>query len=232
MIYILHIETTGEVCSTAISQNDELINYKESREKNSHSAKLAILVKDLLSETNINPKELSAVAVSKGPGSYTGLRIGISFAKGLAFACKIPLIAIDTPKIIAKGYLNENIIDAESLLCPMIDARRMEVYMALYSAQLKEIEPIQAAILNQNLFSKYQQTIYFLGSGMYKWKNLFIEKPSNYRFIENQIPLAKNMSQLAYYAYQNKQFEDLAYFEPLYLKDFIAIESKKNLLSW
>ncbi len=232
MIYILHIETTGEVCSVALSNNNKLIMYKESTEKNSHSSKLAILVKEILTETNIDPKHLSAIAVSKGPGSYTGLRIGISFAKGLAFACNIPLIAIETTKILAQGCLNEHNIENESILCPMIDARRMEVYMALYSFQLKEIQSIQAVVLNQDLFSNYKQTIYFFGSGMNKWKNLLIKIPSNFHFIEHQIPHAKYMHHLAFQYYQNKQFEDIAYFEPLYLKDFIAIESKKNLLSW
>lgn len=231
MALILNIETSGEICSVAISDNSECLLMKESRDKNSHSAKLAVLTDKLLKELNISPDKLDAISVSQGPGSYTGLRIGISFAKGLCYALNKPLIAIETLLMNAHHLKLKHKIDKNALICPMIDARRMEVYTAVFDIDLNKIKKTQALILDNDSFSDISQKIYFVGSGSTKWKELVSEKRNEYfTFINNIFPMANAMASLSYLAFKEKKFEDVAYFEPFYLKEFIAGTSEKNKL--
>lgn len=168
-----------------------------------------------------------AVSVSAGPGSYTGLRIGVSTAKGLCYGYDIPLIAVDTLKIISKNALTGITEKKDVLLCPMIDARRMEVYTALYNTDLEVIRPVSAEIISENSFAEIleEKTIYFFGNGSGKCKSI-ITHP-NARFLDNAVPLAENMMQLAEHKFSQKEFVDTAYFEPFYLKEFQATTPKK-----
>ncbi|NSW45762.1 MAG: tRNA (adenosine(37)-N6)-threonylcarbamoyltransferase complex dimerization subunit type 1 TsaB [Bacteroidales bacterium] len=231
MTFILNIETSGEICSVSLSKNKEIIAYKESSEKNSHSTKLAILTDQILKETSIKPSQLKAIAVSQGPGSYTGLRIGVAFAKGLCYANHIPLLAVDTLMIYGMQFLQNQSIDNDALICPMIDARRMEVYTAIYDSSLKPIMSVTSLILNENSFESYKhQKIYFIGSGLEKWRTLAQSKYPNYYFVSNILPYASAMASLSYTLYNNQHFVDVAYFEPFYLKEFMAGTSVKNKL--
>lgn len=232
MAFILNIETSGYTCSVAISDDDNVILTKESDEKNSHSIKLAPLTNELLKTLNLKTDQINAVAISRGPGSYTGLRIGTSFAKGLCYSLNIPLLAIDTLKLMCVNVLQKFSLSNESILCPMIDARRMEVYTALYDTSLNNISEIQPLILNQETFEQYHNNeLYFFGSGMNKWKELANAKnSSNFRFIPDILPKAESMASLSYRLFKEKKYEDTAYFEPFYLKDFIAGTSTKNKL--
>lgn len=231
MALILNIETSGEICSVALSEDNKCLLMKESREKNSHSAKLAVLTDELLKELNINPEKLDAIAVSKGPGSYTGLRIGVSFAKGLSYALNKPLIAIDTLLVNAQNLKLNHDFKENAFICPMIDARRMEVYTALYDNNLNEIKQTQALILENHSFSDIHQNICFIGSGSAKWKELISQNSNeHFFFVENVFPIANAMIPLSYRAYKENRFEDVAYFEPFYLKEFIAGTSEKNKL--
>lgn len=232
MALILNIETSGYTCSVAISEDDEVILAKETDEKNSHSVKLAPLTNELIKTLNLKPDQLNAVAISRGPGSYTGLRIGTSFAKGLCYSLNIPLLAIDTLKIMCINVLQKKTLSNESILCPMIDARRMEVYTALYDTTLNNISEIQPLVLNEQAFEQYDNNeLYFFGSGMNKWKEITIgKKPSNFKFVPDILPKAELMAYLSYPLFKEKKYEDVAYFEPFYLKDFIAGISTKNKL--
>ena len=223
---ILNIETSTNVCSVAISHNNEIIWNKESYEGPAHSTLLGIFVNEsfhFLKENNI---QLDAVAISKGPGSYTGLRIGVSMAKGICFAQEIPLIAIDTLQIIAMAA---QMAGAKTeLLCPMIDARRMEVYCETFDKNLNAITPISAEIIDENSFKDINKSIAFFGNGAAKVSTT-IQNP-NAIFLENIHPLAKNMMTFAEKAFNEKQFEDVAYFEPFYLKEFITTTPKHKVL--
>lgn len=224
MAFILNIETSTTVCSVSISENDTLLASKEIDNGYSHAENLHVFIKELLTETNLNPNDLNAVAVSKGPGSYTGLRIGVSSAKGLCYALNIPLISINTLQILANCIENKN---EKYFYCPMLDARRMEVYTAVYDFNLNEDLPTEALIVDEQSIEKYKKypSIYFFGDGMPKCKELLSALP-NANFIEEVKPSAKNMVNLSYQKIINKQFEDVVYFEPFYLKDFM-ITSKK-----
>ncbi len=224
MAFILNIETSTTVCSVSISENDTLLASKEIDNGYSHAENLHVFIKELLTETNLNPNDLNAVAVSKGPGSYTGLRIGVSSAKGLCYALNIPLISINTLQILANCIKNKN---EKYFYCPMLDARRMEVYTAVYDFNLNEDLPTEALIVDEQSIEKYKKysSIYFFGDGMPKCKELLSALP-NANFIEEVKPSAKNMVNLSYQKIINKQFEDVVYFEPFYLKDFM-ITSKK-----
>ena len=214
MAFILNIETSTTVCSVSISENDTLLASKEIDNGYSHAENLHVFIKELLTETNLNPNDLNAVAVSKGPGSYTGLRIGVSSAKGLCYALNIPLISINTLQILANCIENKN---EKYFYCPMLDARRMEVYTAVYDFNLNEDLPTEALIVDEQSIEKYKKypSIYFLLSAL-----------PNTNFIKEVKPSAKNMVNLSYQKIINKQFEDVVYFEPFYLKDFM-ITSKK-----
>ncbi|MFZ4414821.1 MAG: tRNA (adenosine(37)-N6)-threonylcarbamoyltransferase complex dimerization subunit type 1 TsaB [Bacteroidales bacterium] len=221
---IILIETATEVCSVALAFNGHLISLRETNQGNSHSANVAVFIDEVLKEAGKSPKDLDAVAVSKGPGSYTGLRIGVSSAKGLSYGLKIPLISIDTLLAMTNGVLESHSINkANTLFCPMIDARRMEVYSAFYDANLHQIRNVQADIVDENIYLVYlnQQTVYFFGNGSQKCKEV-LSNHANAYFIENIQLSAVNMVQIAEEKFSLKEFEDSAYFEPFYLKDFIA----------
>lgn len=232
MALILHIETSTSVCSVAISNKEKLIFYKESPEEMSHSSALAVLIDEGLKKCNISSSDLSAAAVSQGPGSYTGLRIGVSTAKGICYGADIPLIAIPTLSIMIQSILDEKIIKNETddyLLCSMIDARRMEVYNALYDKQGNQMTEVKADIITQDSFKKElnKQKIFFFGDGSEKCKEVI--KHKNAQFIDNIYPSAQHMIQMTYKKYSDNNFEDTAYFEPFYLKDFIATVPKRNI---
>jgi len=225
MTYILHIETATDVCSVALSKDDTVIATKESAEERNHAALLGVYIEEILAAQNLKAEDLSAVSVSEGPGSYTGLRIGVSTAKGIAYGLNIPLIAISTLQAMAySAVLNEEDFD---WIAPMIDARRMEVYTMLTDKNLKILEPTTALIVDENSFQDILESkrILFLGTGAPKCKDII--KGKNAVFSTKTNISASNMVKLAYQKYQEKYFVDTAYFEPFYLKEFVAIKSKK-----
>ena len=187
----------------------------------SHAEKLHVFIEECLKESNLTFKDLSAIAVSQGPGSYTGLRIGVSTAKGLCFALDLPLIAIDTLQVLAS-----QLTITEGVIIPMIDARRMEVYSAIYTSKFEKIREVQAEILSENSYEEIHETIHFVGDCAEKAKTVLTN--SNCIFHDAIIyPSANQMSGWSYKKFQECQFEDVAYFEPYYLKDFMATVSKK-----
>ena len=219
MAYLLHIESTSTVCSVALSENDQLIAIKEINNGYTHAENLHVFIKELLFESGIETKQLNAISVSTGPGSYTGLRIGYATAKGLAYALSIPLITVSTLKALTTIALQHTSTDA--LYCPLLDARRMEVYCAMYSNTLEEVMPVNALILNEeSIFTfKKEKPVYFFGNGMPKAKELVSVLP-NIHFIEDITASAKALLPLAYQKYVVQDFEDIAYAEPMYLKEF------------
>ena len=223
--FILHIETSTKNCSVSIAKSGELISLKEiNNGAYSHSEMLHPLIKEALLESKLTIKEIEAIAVGKGPGSYTGLRIGISAAKGLCFANDIPLISINSLEILA----HSTTID-KGYIIPMIDARRMEVYSAIYDESYTLIRETKADIIDEHSFCDKLQnhTVYFLGDGAEKCKETIVHK--NAVFIKNAFPSAKEMTQLSYDKYKEKNTEDIAYFEPFYLKNFVATQEKKKI---
>lgn len=221
--YILCIETSTTNCSVAISKNDVLVAIKEDNNAGySHAEKLHVFIKEILEEAKIEKKELSAIVVSKGPGSYTGLRIGVSTTKGLCYALGVPLIAVNTLESMA----NQVVLESDSYIIPMLDARRMEVYTAIYNSAYAEIKPTSALILNEESYSSFlnEKACYFIGNGALKFKELC--KHANANFMEEKFPSAKELIKIGYKKYINKQFEDVAYFEPFYLKDFVTTKKQ------
>ena len=230
MALLLHIETSDKICSAALSENEKLIAYKEGSGERAHAAMLTVIINELLQEKAIQPAMLDAVSVSKGPGSYTGLRIGVSTAKGLCYALGKPLIAVNTLFAMASGMLEASEgIGEGTLLCPMIDARRMEVYNAVYDSKLHEILHTRATIIDENTFSDLleKHKIVFAGSGAAKCKNVIRHR--NAVFMEEYNCLATHLVSPAWLSYLEKKFEDTAYFEPYYLKDFIATTAAKKV---
>jgi len=222
-IYILNIETATKNCSVSISKNGNVIALKELCEANfSHAEKLHPFVSDCLVEANLTFEELNAIAVSKGPGSFTGLRIGVSAAKGLCFALGIPLISILTLESLANAISIEN-----GYIIPLLDARRMEVYTTVFDKKHQSIKETFNHILDKDSFSTYleKDKTYFLGDGAQKTSKIITHK--NAVFLENYYPSAKEMVPLSYQKYKDSNFEDVAYFEPFYLKDFYVTPSKK-----
>lgn len=230
MSCILNIETSTETCSVAVAQDGGIIFEKINNEPNSHTKYLAKFVEEALSFAESHAIPLDAVAVSSGPGSYTGLRIGVSTAKGICYGKNVPLIAIPTLKLLCvKPLLSDDIEDENALLCPMIDARRMEAYTAIYDRALREVREVKAEVIDANTYNEWldKGLVYFFGNGAEKCKEI-INHP-NARFIDNVVPTAKSMLPLAELAIAKGQYEDVAYFEPFYLKDFVAIKSKSPL---
>ncbi len=223
MANILSIETSTRVCSVAISIQNEIIAVKESHVSNSHAEKITLLCEQALLEAGISFSDLNAVAVSQGPGSYTGLRIGVSTAKGFCYALDIPLIAISTLKAMALGMRQLNSLNKTDLYCPMIDARRMEVYNAIYTHKLEVISPVEATIVDENSFNNHlaKHMVYFAGDGAAKCASI-LSHQQNARFMADFYPSAQWVAQLAIEKYASSTFENTAYFEPYYLKDFIA----------
>lgn len=222
MALILSIETATTNCSVSLSKDGETLLLKEDNSNNySHAERLHVFIDETLREANIERSELEAIAVSKGPGSYTGLRIGVSAAKGLCYALDIPLISVSTLEALAYQVNVDN-----GVIVPMLDARRMEVYSSIYSSNLKQVRDIEAQILDESSFTQElsKGKVYFIGNGVEKTKALL--KHENAFFIEGKLPSANQMSALAYLKYKKSDTEDVAYFEPYYLKDFVALKPK------
>lgn len=229
MACILHIETSTEACSVAVSE-DGLAEFKlEDLQGPSHAVQLGVFVDEALSFVDNHGMPLDAVAVSCGPGSYTGLRIGVSMAKGICYGRNLPLIAIPTLEVMSVPVLLQQDLPDDALLCPMIDARRMEVYAAIYDRALNMKRSIAADIVDESSYLEYldSQPVYFYGNGAAKCREK-ITHP-NAHFIEGVRPLARWMFPLAEKALAGKDFKDVAYFEPFYLKEFIASTPKKLL---
>jgi tRNA threonylcarbamoyladenosine biosynthesis protein TsaB len=229
MALILNLETATTACSVSLGRDGKLLTVKELDGEYTHAENLTIFIEEVLKQTGLQLSDVDAVAVSKGPGSYTGLRIGVSTAKGLCYALDKPLIAINTLSSLANGirHHSSHIIHPTSLLCPMLDARRMEVYCAVYDTKGNEIKATAAEIIDENSFSELlkDHKVYFFGDGAAKCKEV-LSKNNNAIFIDNIATSAKDMTAQAEKAYNSKQFEDVAYFEPFYLKDFVAGKKK------
>lgn len=222
MTYILNLETATKNCSVSISQNGKTILCKEMAEAGySHAEKLHVFIEESLKESKLSFNDLSAIAVSQGPGSYTGLRIGVSAAKGLCFALNLPLISVDTLQVLAS-----QLSITEGVIIPMIDARRMEVYSTIFTSKGDKIREVQAEILTENSFKGISETIHFVGDCAEKAKTVLTN--ANFIFHEEIIyPSANEMGVLSYQKFQQNEFEDVAYFEPYYLKDFMVTVAKK-----
>ena len=220
MNYILNIESSTTNCSISLALDGNLVAFKESNDdKYSHSTKLHSFINEVLKKSNISVKELVAIAVSKGPGSYTGLRIGVAAAKGLCYSLDIPLISISTLHILSKQIQ----VREQGLILPVMDARRDEVYCAVYDSSYNLIKKAVPKIINQESFSElsYKSKLYFIGNGQEKCKRL-IENNTNLIFSNNNtFPSAREMTQLSYQKFKDLNFNDIAYFEPDYLKDFM-----------
>lgn len=216
MAYILNIETSTKNCSVALAKEGETIVCKEIAEMGySHAEKLHVFIEEILAEANLKFSDINAIAVSQGPGSYTGLRIGVSAAKGLCYALDIPLIAVDTLEVLASQVAIE-----EGLIIPMIDARRMEVYSAIFDKNHQKIRETKAEIITQESFLELNETIYFVGDSSQKAKTVF--QKDNFIFLDDVIyPSAQQMTKKSYTLFTKNRFEDVAYFEPFYLKDFM-----------
>jgi tRNA threonylcarbamoyladenosine biosynthesis protein TsaB len=219
---ILHIETATQVCSVALSDDGKLLGIRESSEKNSHSATVTVFIDEVMKAAGMTYGELDAVAVSMGPGSYTGLRIGVSTAKGICFAVDKPLIGISTLQSMAAGMQGFPTPGFPTLFCPMIDARRMEVYNALYRPDLALFREVSADIIGEDSFSDelLKFRVIFAGDGAAKCKPVLGHHP-NALFIDEFQVSATHMIRLAEEKFSRTEFEDVAYFEPYYLKDFI-----------
>ncbi|PQV46003.1 tRNA threonylcarbamoyladenosine biosynthesis protein TsaB [Jejuia pallidilutea] len=225
MAYILNLETATTNCSVSLSKDGNTIAIKEdARNGYSHAEKLHVFIDEVLREANLDSKALiDAIAVSKGPGSYTGLRIGVSAAKGLAYALDVPLISVPTLEVLAHQVsCNDGVIVA------MLDARRMEVYSAVFNSKYNQIRDTKAQIIDETSFGTYleQGNVYFIGNGVTKTKSM-IQHPNTF-FIEDKLPSANEMGQLAFNKYKISDTEDVAYFEPYYLKDFVALKPKST----
>ncbi len=229
MPVFLLIETTSNVCSVAISRNNEIIAQRISREEKAHAAVLAPFIRELLTQTAIAARNLDAIVVSKGPGSYTGLRIGVATAKGLAYAANVPLMAINTLRMMSFGFIAHQNILSPAFLIPMIDARRMEVYSAVFDENISKIRETRADIVDPNSYAEYLnvQRVYFFGSGAAKCKEQI--NHHNAFFIDGFEPRAEHLLISALTKFKHKEFENIAYFEPFYLKDFLAGIPKKNI---
>ncbi|WP_223034732.1 tRNA (adenosine(37)-N6)-threonylcarbamoyltransferase complex dimerization subunit type 1 TsaB [Hanstruepera marina] len=222
MSILLSIETATTNCSVSLSKEGETFALLEDYNNNySHAERLHVFIEQILQENNISKSDLVAVAVSKGPGSYTGLRIGVSAAKGLCFALGIPLIAVPTLESLA-----HQVVVKEGVIIPLLDARRMEVYSAVYQADYNPIRNTDAEILTETIYLNYlkDSPVYFIGNGVEKAKNII--KHDNAFFIDGKLPSANEISAIAYNKYKKNDIEDVAYFEPYYLKDFVALKPK------
>ena len=222
MPYLLNIETATKNCSVALAKDGKTILCKEIAEEGySHAERLHVFIEEIIKETGITFQDLSAIAVSQGPGSYTGLRIGVSAAKGLCYALGIPLIAVDTLQVLAS---QANVSDG--LIIAMLDARRMEVYSAIFTPNFENKRAVQAEIITENSFEDLQETLYFVGDCAEKCKAVLTK--DNFIFLDDsKYPSAKEMSFISFEKYQKNDFVDVAYFEPYYLKDFMMTVSKK-----
>lgn len=223
MAVILNLETASTNCSVSVARKGKMLACKEHNSASySHSEQLHVFIREVLEGTSLSLVDLDAIAVSKGPGSYTGLRIGVSAAKGLCYALDIPLIATPTLKCLALQKAIKS-----GYIVPVLDARRMEVYASVFDARYKELQPTRAVIINEDSFLEYaeQGNVYLVGSGAAKCSEVLTHP--NFNFDPSLVPSSKNMCQISYERYKANDFEDVAYFEPYYLKDFILPKKKK-----
>ena len=235
---ILHIETSENICSVAISKEQNLLASREISDNHSHASKLGVITNEVMKECKISFSDLNAIAVSKGPGSYTGLRIGVSFAKGLCYALNIPLIGISTLEALCHGYIHSHLYRKSHLcaeqnihFCPVIDARRMEVYSCLIDKDGKPCTSVTAKIIDTGSFHETLERgpVVFIGSGAHKCQKVI--RHDNAFFEPDFLPRAHFLIPLALKAYSEGHFEDSAYFEPFYLKDFVATTPKEKVIS-
>ena len=229
MAIILHIETATTTCSVCVAEDGKLLAKKESTEKNIHAAKLTVFVEEVMAQAGKSFSDLQAVAVSMGPGSYTGLRIGVSTAKGLCYALDIPLIAVNTLEAMASGFIDKCFsVNPHTLFCPMIDARRMEVYAAVLNSEKQLIRQTAAVIVDENSFSDLLQNhiIYFFGDGAGKCEGV-LGQSLNARVLDDFVNSSVDLIRIAEEKFSKRLFEDVAYFEPYYLKDYVANSNNK-----
>ncbi len=229
MACILHIETSTEVCSVAVSEDSHCIYHEEDRSGSNHAERLGSMVDEALSFTDSHAIPFDAVAVSCGPGSYTGLRIGVSMAKGICYGRDLKLVGVPTLELLAVPVLLREGLEEDALLCPMIDARRMEVYAAVYDRSLKAVRPVGADVVEADTYKEWLDAhpVYFFGNGAKKCMDT-IRHP-NAHYIDGIEPLARWMQPLAERRLLDGRTEDVAYFVPFYLKDFVALKPKKLL---
>lgn len=226
---ILLLETATTTCSVALAHNGSILALKEVNERNIHASHITLFIEEVMHTAKKKYSDLQAVAISKGPGSYTGLRIGVSTAKGLCYALDIPLIGIDTIEAMASGFTESVNISNSSLLIPMLDARRMEVYTGIYRNDLSVVESVSAKIVDKDSFNEYDgEELFLFGDGADKFRELFADQPS-INFIDFATS-ASHLNALALKKFRDSDFENLAYFEPFYLKDFLLTTSKKDNL--
>lgn len=231
MALILNIETSTTVCSAALSKDGNLLDLRETFDDRSHASQLTVLIDELFKNNSISYADFDAISVSEGPGSYTGLRIGVSVAKGICYAQNKPLIAVDTLQAMALMAIEtNNSIESNSILCPMIDARRMEVYTAFYDTKTNKTRETKAEIIENNsyLTELTKQKVYFMGNGAEKCKEAITHE--NAIFLDNIYTSAKYMGELSQKLFDKGEFKDVAYFEPFYLKDFVATTPKRKVL--
>jgi tRNA threonylcarbamoyladenosine biosynthesis protein TsaB len=237
MALILNIETSSPVCSVALTEDENILALRESSEEKSHAGNLSVFIEEILNEKHISLSDLNALAVGKGPGSYTGLRIGVATAKGMAYGAKIPLVAVSTLETMVRFALQRmerdkhpGSCDENTVLCPMLDARRMEVYMALFDFSGQRIKSDSAVVINHDTFSSVpvSRSMVFFGSGAEKCRDLVARE--NACWIEGIYPFAGAMAYASSRLFREGCYEDIAYFEPYYLKDFVTTTSRKNPL--
>lgn len=228
MALILNIDSSTDVCSVALVRDGEVVASRENDEGFNHSVLLGVYADEVLRECGVSAGELDAVAVSMGPGSYTGLRIGVSLAKGICFGAGKPLIAVSTLEALARFVADRE--GEEALYCPMIDARRMEVYTAVYDREGRVVRDIHAEVLDENAFADLlaAHKMYFFGNGSDKVKEVICHP--NAVFVPDITTSAVNMAGIAEQKFADGMFEDVAYFEPFYLKDFVATVPKRKVL--
>ncbi len=235
MACILNIDTSTKVCSVALVKDSEILFFKEDEASAQHASLLGVFVAEAMMFARKHNLKPDAVAVGSGPGSYTGLRIGVSEAKGLCYGLDIPIIAVSTLQVLLNtaSFVKPDIFENQSdviFYCPMIDARRMEVYTAVYDSRLQLVQDVSAEIIDENSFSEYlsKGKVVFFGDGSEKCKSVI--KSPNALFLDNVVPLARYMGLSSERAYSEKRFEDIAYFEPFYLKEFVATIAKNKVL--
>lgn len=221
MALLLNIETATKNCSVSLAKDGKTLAIREIATLHfSHAEKLHVFIEELLQETQLKLQEVSAIAVSQGPGSYTGLRIGVSAAKGLCYALSVPLIAVDTLELLARKITVES-----GLIVPMIDARRMEVFSSFFDKNYIKIRETQANIIDESSYQEIQETMHLVGDGAMKFKEILTGDNFQY-YPDIEFPSAKEMALVSFQKFQNEQFEDVAYFEPFYLKDFVMPTKK------
>jgi len=226
---ILCIESSTNICSVALFKGNRCINTKLSTDEKSHATLLTVFIEEILNESETNPSEIDAVAISMGPGSYTGLRIGVSAAKGICYGASAKLIAVNTLELMAQTIMESVENKSDAIFAPMIDARRMEIYSSFFDKDRNVLKDISADIIDENSYSEFYKDnkLYIGGNGAAKCKEVI--KSENVILVDNIYPSADKMGTLALEKFNNNIFEDVAYFEPFYLKDFVVTKSKKKL---